>query len=156
MAKKYIVTLSSQERQELEAIVRKQTIAAFKRQRALVLLKADTQGEAWTDERIASVAGCSTRSIEHIREKFVKEGLCATLDRKKRATPPTAPILDGAGVARVTALACSVPPEGRSRWTLQLLADKLIELQIVETISDETVRRTLKKTNSNRTVRRAG
>lgn len=155
MAKKYIVTLTDEECQQLRSLIDTGKTQAYRIKHANVLLKADGR-EGWTDQRIAEAFGCSVRTVENIRQRFVTQGLEAALDRKKRETPPTEPILDGAKQARLTALACSEPPEGRSRWTLQLLADELIRLEIVESISDETVRRSLKKTSFSHTARRAG
>lgn len=155
MNKKYIVTLTDEECQDLHKIVSIGKTQAYRIKHANVLLKADSR-EGWTDEQIAEAYGCSVRTVEHIRQRFVLHGLPVALERKQRETPPIPPLLDGAGQARLTALACSTPPDGRTRWTLQMLADELVCLNIVDSISDETVRRDLKKTNSNRIVKRAG
>jgi transposase len=114
-----------------------------------VLLQADQSktGPGWTDERIAEGLGVTTRSVERIRRRFVEEGLASALERKKQRRPSTPRRLDGAKEAKLTALCCSKAPNGRRRWTLRLLADRLVELNIVESISYETVRRTLKKTS---------
>ena len=100
-----------------------------------------------TDEEVAAMFGVHENTVRSIRERFVTEGLESAIDRKKRAEPPCEPKLDGAGQARLTALACSSPPAGRARWTLCLLGDRLVELKIVDSISMETVRKALKKTN---------
>src|SRR5262249_11304531 len=117
-----------------------------------ILLKADAAagGPAWTDDRIAEAVEVTLRTVERVRQRFVEQGLEAALVRKKQDRPSRERKLDGADEARLIALACSEPPQGRSAWTLQLLADKLVELRVVDTISDETVRQVLKKTNSSR------
>jgi transposase len=149
--KKYIVKLTEEERAELERVGSgkngKQNIAAWKVVRAKVLLKCD-QGEfgpQWPDERLAAAFDLSVRCIEKWRQRAVEEGPLAVLERKPRLTPPTLPKLDGEGEAQLTKLACSTPPQGRSRWTLRLLAEQLVELEVVESISHETVRQVLKK-----------
>jgi hypothetical protein len=146
MNKKYIVRLTPEEREGLEKTVKKGKGAASRIKHANILLKADADGPAWCDERIADAFSVHPLTVRNVRERTVLEGLDAALNPKRRATPPTAPILDGAGEARVIALACSTPPEGRTRWTLHLLADKIVELKIADAISHETVRKTLKKT----------
>lgn len=147
MNKKYIVRLSEEERGELERLITKGKAAVYKIRHAHILLKADADGPAWTDPRIAEAFSCHARTVEGIRRRFVEQGTRAALNRKKRAMPPREKILDGAKEARLIALSCSQPPKGRGRWTLHLLADRMVELEIVESISHETVRRTLKKTN---------
>jgi transposase len=147
MPKKYIVRLTRPERQGLEDLVNKGQAAAYKIKHAHILLKADADGPAWIDAAIADAFCCHIGTVEGIRKRFVLEGLDAALGRKKRAFPPRERILDGAKEARLLALSCSQPPPGRSRWTLELLADKLVALNIVDSISYQTVRRTLKKTN---------
>jgi len=123
--------------------------AARKLTHARVLLQADqsTDGPGWTDERIGEALGVTPRTIEQIRRRFVEEGLEASLEPKKRPCPPVERMLDGAKEAKLVAVCCSKPPEGRRRWTLRLLADRLVELNIVDSICYETVRRTLKKTS---------
>ena len=156
MAKYYIVRLTDEERTELEAIITrgKKTVTKFKH--AQILLLADVNGPARTDEQIAAAVFCHPNTVARIRQRCVEDGLEAALERKKQAHPSRQPSLDGAGEARLIALGCSSPPEGRAAWTLQLLADKLVELKIVESISLETVRTVLKKTNFGRTCRNAG
>ena len=150
--KKYKVTLTPEERKSLQDMVAAGKGASKKLLHARILLKADAspKGPAWIDARIAEAFEVSTRTIERLRERFVEQGLDAALGRKPQDRPSREAVLDGKAEARLIALACSAPPQGRARWTLRLLADRLVELEIVETISTETVRRTLKKTNSSR------
>jgi transposase len=150
--KKYKVTLTADERQCLHALVSAGKGAALKLTRARILLKADAApgGPAWTDVRIAEAIEVNRTTVEQVRQRFVEQGLDAALVRKKQARPSRERKLDGAGEARLIALACSEPPLGRAGWTLRLLADRLVELEVVETISTETVRQTLKKTSSSR------
>jgi len=150
--KKYKVTLAADERQSLQALVSKGKAAAKKLMHARILLKADAaaEGPAWTDDQIAEAVAVNRRTVEHVRQRFVEQGLEAALVRKKQDRPSRERKLDGAGEARLITLACSKPPQGRATWTLRLLADRLVELQIVASISTETVRQVLKKTNSSR------
>jgi transposase len=145
--KKYIVRLTSEERERLQDLISKGKTKAYRIRHAHILLKADLDGPAWLDRAIAEAFSCNRSTVEGIRKRFVLEGLDSALERKKRAEPPTERILDGAKEARLIALACSEPPAGRSRWTLQLLADELVALNVVESISYRTVQRTLKKTS---------
>jgi len=149
-AKKYKVTLTDEERQELTTLVKKGKSAARKQTRARILLLADDSepGSCWSDDRIVEALGISRRTVERTRQKCVESGLEAALNHK-RTRRPQSRRLDGEAEARLVQLACSETPDGQEHWTMQMLADKLIELEIVETISDETVRTTLKKTNSN-------
>lgn len=151
-AKRYVVKLTSAERIELEALLQKGKAARWKLQRAQALLKCDQgrTGPSWTDARIVDAYGGTTRSLESWRKQAVLQGPLSLLERQARATPPHAPVLDGEKHARLTTLACSKPPKGRARWTLRLLADRLVELQIVASISHECVRQALKKTSSSR------
>jgi len=144
------VQLAADEREHLERITRKGKGAAWRIRRAQALLKCDQgpHGPGWSDERIAEAFGLSVRSVENWRRQAVEEGPESLLEREARSTPPIAPKLDGAGEAQLVKLACSQPPEGRAHWTLRLLAAQLVELEIVESISYETVRRVLKKTPS--------
>jgi transposase len=150
--KKYIVTLSTDERQQLQDLVTTGKAAAKKLAHARVLLKADAAdgGPAWQDQAIADAVEVSVATVERVRRRFVEQGLDAALNRKRRDRPAREIKLDGRAEARLIALACSAPPDGRTQWTLQLLADRLVELRVVDTISDETVRRALKKTRSSR------
>src|SRR5882757_318295 len=145
--KKYIVRLTEEERKGLMVVVSKGRASARKIGHAQVLLKVDADGPNWTDEEGAGAFGIRANKVRDIRQRFVEEGLAAAVERKRRAEPPTPRTLDGAGGARLIALACGEPPEGRARWTLRLLAGKMVELAIVDGISHETVRRTLKKTS---------
>ena len=149
MAKKYVLKLTLEERVELQQLVKKAKTAAWKIQRAQALLKCDQSpdGPAWKDEDIAEAHGCTTRSLESWRKQAVEQGPLSLLERKPRLTPPNAPKFDGEKEARLTALACSKPPKGFARWSLRLLAEHLVELEIVDTVSHETVRRAMKKTN---------
>jgi transposase len=151
--KKYKVTLTADERQSLHNLVAAGKAAAQKLAHARLLLKADAapDGPAWTDARIAEAVEVNRTTVEQVRQRFVEQGLEAALVRKKQDRPSRERKLDGAGEARLITLACSAPPQGRAAWTLRLLADRLVELQVVETISTETVRQGLKKTNSSRT-----
>lgn len=147
MNKKYIVRLEPQEREDLQKLVSKGKSAARKLTHARILLQADVskEGPKWSDEQIAESLGVTTRTVEHVRQRGVEQGLEAALERRKRKQSPTPRILDGAKEAQLVAICCSKPPEGRRRWTLCLLADRLVELNIVESISSDTVGRTLKK-----------
>jgi transposase len=151
--KRYLVTLTADERQHLRKLVSAGKRSARTLTRARILLQADQAGggPAWEDARIAEALGCGHRTVERVRQRFVEEGLDAALTHKPQERPSRERKLDGAAEARLIALACSKPPTGRARWTLKLLADKLVELEVVESVSDETVRRTLKKTSSSRT-----
>ena len=146
--KKYIGTLTAEEREQLHALISKGKAAAYRQRHARVLLKADQgpQGEKWTDAEIARALDVGTSTIERLRKRFLEEGLEACLQRKEQKNRK-ARKFDGAAEARLTALACSAPPEGRERWTLKLLADELVALEVVDSVSPETVRRTLKKTS---------
>jgi transposase len=145
MNKKYIVRLSDEERSPLTELTRKGKAAAYKIRHAQILLKADTNGPAWTDERIAESFSVSLNTVQGVRQRLVEQGLEAALNRKQQVRPSRSPRLDGEGEARLIALRCSEPPAGHARWTLRLLADQAVALDIVETISHETVRQTLKK-----------
>ena len=147
MNKKYIVRLTATERQDLESMVKKGKTAAYKIKHANILLAGNVDGPAWPDGRIARAFSCHPRTVENVRRRLVLEGLEAALQRKPQIRPSREPKLDGKGQARLTALACSQPPKGRDRWTLKLLADELVRLEVVDSICDQTVRRTLKKTN---------
>ena len=150
--KKYKVTLTAEERQQLHELIAAGKAAAQKLAHARVLLKADAApgGPAWPDSRIAEAVEVSVATIERVRQRFVEQGLEAALGRKKQDRPSRERKLDGRAAARLIARACSRPPAGRACWTMQLLADQLVELQVVDSVSDETVRRVLKKTNSSR------
>jgi transposase len=148
MGKRYIVRLSDEERTHLTVLLGKKVLAAQKRKRIQVLLKADASadGPAWIDSRIAEAYDVSVVTVENLRKSYVLEGLEATVERKKQCRPSRQPVLDGAKEARLVALCCGTVPAGHGRWTLRMLADKLVELNVVESISHETVRQALKKT----------
>lgn len=149
MNKKYRVELAPQQRQQLETLIRSGNAPAQTQTHARILLKADCSegGPAWTDDAIAAACDVSRPTIERVRRAFVTKGLDAALYRKKW-TGPSRRKLDGAQEAQLVAVTCGDPPDGYERWTLVLLADKLIELKVVDSITPETVRRVLKKTNS--------
>jgi transposase len=148
MKKKYIVTLTQEERQMLQAMLSRGKAAARKLMHARILLKADASagGPGWDDDQIAEGLEVGRATVERVRKEFVEEGLDAALERRKprRQYERT---LDGDGEAHLIALACSKAPEGRSRWTLRLLADRMVRLEYVEEVSKDTVSRVLKKTN---------
>jgi transposase len=146
MNKKYIVSLSQDERQFCKDVIKKLKGSSQKVRRAQILLKVDVGGPAWTDLQISESFDCRVQTVESIRKQFVLEGFEAALERKKRAEPPRPPKLDGKQEAKLIAMRLGKPPQGYGRWTLQLLADQLVELQVVDSISHETVRKTLKKT----------
>jgi hypothetical protein len=145
MNKKYIVRLTDEERAICEATIKKGTGKSEKLRRATILLKADADGPAWDDAKISEAVGCRTRTVENVRQAFVLEGFEGALVRKKRALPPTPKLLDGVGEAKLIAMRLGKPPAGYGHWTLRLLADQMVELEMVESISPETVRQTLKK-----------
>lgn len=150
MNKKYIVRLTTGERQHLEAMVKRGRGQAYKIKHANILLATDAGGPNWPDEKVSQAFCCDLCTVANVRRRFVEEGFGAAIERKKRDKPPTPRILDGAAEARLIALACGAPPEGRARWTLELLAGKIVELKIAPSVSGQTVRRTLKKMNSSR------
>lgn len=146
---KYVVRLTSEERAQLQRLISVGKASARKLLHARILLQADQgpEGPAWKDEQIAEGLSAHPRTVANVRQRLVEQGLEAALDRKKQARPSRQRTLDGKAEARLIALRCGEPPEGRTRWTLQLLADKLVELDVVESVSYETVRRVLKKTS---------
>jgi hypothetical protein len=146
MQKIYVVRLTDQERVELRSVVKKLKGTGQKVRRAQILLKADADGSNWTDERIAEAFSCRTRTVERLRQRLVERGFDETLHRVERAQPPVEKLLTGAQEARIIATRLGPPPKGYANWSLRLLARKVVELQIVDSVSHETVRRTLKKT----------
>lgn len=154
--RKHIVTLTSEERKCLAGLVSSGQDKAYRIKHANILLMADENGPNLPSQEIAKAFSCHLNTVSGICQRFVEQGLEAALDRKKRKTPPTPKKLDGRGEAKLIALACRKPPDGSSRWALRLLADELVELGIVESISYETVRRVLKKMSLNRTCGNAG
>jgi hypothetical protein len=145
MYKKYIVRLSDAERGVCQEVIKKLTGSSQKARRAQMLLKADADGPAWPDAKIAEAFNCRVQTIENVRKRLVTEGFELALEGKKRQTPPTPPKLDGAAEAKLIAMRLGKPPAGYGCWTLQLLADELVALEVVDSISHETVRKTLKK-----------
>jgi hypothetical protein len=144
--KKYIVRLTDSEREICYEVSRKLKGTGEKVRRAQMLLKADTGGPAWTDARIADAFSCRTKTVENVRQRFVELGFEQTLNRKTSPTAGAKKLLDGNEEAKVIAMRLGSPPAGYGKWTLRLLARKVVELEIVKTISHETVRQTLKKT----------
>ena len=156
MAVKYVVRLAPEERSRLEGLVSKGKTQAYRMKHAHILLAVDADGPGWTNEQTAEAFHCNANTVTNVRQRFVEGGLEAALERKKQEKPSRRPVLDGEGEARLIAIACGPPPEGRARWTLKMLAARLVELEVVDSISDQTVRRTLKKTRRNRTCASAG
>ena len=146
MVKKYVVRLSDEERAKCHEIIKKLKGNSEKVRRARILLQADANGPSWADEQIASAYHCRVQTVENLRKRLVTEGFERALERKKREKPPTPPKLDGQGEAQLIAMRLGKPPKGFGKWTLQLLADELVKLEIVDSICPETVRKTLKKT----------
>lgn len=146
-SKKYIVTMTTQEREQLHGLISKGKAAAYKQRHARILLKTDQgeHGEHWTDMEIVEALEVNVSTVERLRQRFVEEGFEAALERKeqKHRAPKK---IDGRAEAHLVALSCSEPPHGRKRWTLQLLADQLVTLEVVDSVCPETVRKTLKKT----------
>jgi hypothetical protein len=147
MNKKYIVRLTESERSGLEALVSKGMASARKLTHARILLKVDADGPKWNDEKTAEALEIHENTVREARERFVMGGVEAALNRKKQIHPSRFRALDGSGEAHLIAVACSDPPAGRVRWTLRLMAKRLVELKVVDAISHETVRQTLKKTS---------
>lgn len=143
---KYVVRLTEEERQSLQALLSRKRVAADRALRARILLKADLDADAWSDPEIAEALDVGLSTIHRLRQRLVEDGLEAALSRRSMSRDRL-PKLDGAKEARLIAIACGPAPEGRARWTLRLLADKLVELEVVDSIATETVRQTLKKTN---------
>jgi transposase len=146
MQKKYIVRLTDEERETLRLVIKKLRGSSQKVRRAQILLKADADGPHWTDQKIAEAFSCRTKTVENIRQRLVTEGFAVTLNGKQRETPPRPKRLDGKQEAQVIALRLGKPPKGFANWSLRLLANHVVELGIVETVSHETLRQTLKKT----------
>ena len=147
MVKRFIVELTEAERDELKSIVRKGKGRAYRIKHANILLKADANSEGWSDKRISEAFSCHVNTVANVRQRWVESGPEAALGRKKQDDTTRRRLVDGNAEAKIIALRCSNPPEGHSRWTLQLLADRLVELKVFDSICPETVRKTLKKTN---------
>jgi transposase len=146
MQKKYIVRLTQDERETCREVIRKLKGTSQKVRRAQILLKADADGPEWTDRQIAEAFSCRTKTVENIRQRFVEQGFEQTLERKKSTAEPPNKLLDGEQEAKIIATRLGPPPAGYGSWTLRLLAREVVELEIVDSISHETVRQTLKKT----------
>ena len=146
MQKKYIVRLSDEEREVLRDVVGKLKGSSQKVKRAQILLKADIEGPNWTDQKIAEAFNCRRQTVEEVRRRLVERGFDETLQGAKPEKPATPKLLDGNQEAKIIALLLGRPLKGYANWTLRLLARKVVELEIVDSISHETVRRTLKKT----------
>ena len=158
MSPRYRVTLTEKERKELEALTRRGKTHARRviRGRALLLCDAGPNGPAWKVSDVAEALGITSRTIEHLKRRFVEDGLDVALERKPREKPPREVVFDGAFEARLLALACSEAPEGHQRWTVRLLADKVVELNIAASVSHMTIQRALKKMNLNLTSGNTG
>jgi transposase len=158
MPPRYRVTLTEEERKELEFITQsgKTHAKRFIHARALLLCDASDDGPSWNVADVATALGVTSRTIEHLKKRFVEDGFEAALNRKQREKPPREATFDGAFEARLIALACSGAPEGRHRWTVRLLADKAVELRFAESVSHMTVQRVLKKTNLSLTSANTG
>jgi len=146
MRKKYVVRLTDAEREILTGLLTRQRVAAQKVRRARILLKADADGSNWTDAKIAEAFDCRTRSVESLRERLVREGFEVALHGKPKSRVRSK-VLDGEQEAKIIALRLGLPPKGFANWTLRLLAERAVALEIVESVSYETLRRTLKKTS---------
>lgn len=145
MKKIYIVRLSSEERSFLEGVIRRFKGSSQRVRRAQILLKADVDGPGWTDQKIADAFDCRRKTVENVRESLVTDGFEVALNGKKRELPPREKLLSGEQEAKLIAVRLGSPPDGFANWSLRLLAEQLVELEIVDSISHETVRRTLKK-----------
>jgi transposase len=151
MNKKYIVRLIADERKELEKLVSQGKTQAYRIKHAHILLAIDAAGPNWPDRQAAQAYQCHENTVRNVRQRFVEQGLPAALERKQQQAPSRKRILDGEKEARLISIACSTPPKGRAKWTVQMLADELVGLKVVDGVSGQTVWRTLKKTNLNLT-----
>lgn len=151
MNKKYIVRLTTKEREHLKNLTKKGKTQAYRIQHAHILLAIDADGPNWPDHQVAKAYKCHQNTVRNVRQRFVEQDLEAALERKKQEAPSRQKIIDGEAEARLITIACSTPPEGYAKWTMQMLADELVALQVVDSVSSQTVWRTLKKTNLNLT-----
>jgi len=141
----YIVRLSSEERSLLEEVIKRFKGSSQRVRRAQILLKADVNGPGWTDQKIADAFDCRRKTVENVRESLVTDGFEVALNGKKRELPPRKKLLSGEQEAKLIAVRLGSPPDGFANWSLRLLAEQIVELEIIDSISHETVRRTLKK-----------
>ncbi len=151
MNKKYIVRLTAEERKELKDLVNKGKTQAYRIKHANILLAVDADGPNWPDHQAAKAYKCHQNTVVNVRQRFVEQGFEDALERKKQQSASRKRIIDGESEARLISIACSTPPKGCAKWTMQMLADELIVLKVVDSISGQTVWRTLKKTNLNLT-----
>jgi len=151
MNKKYIVRLTAEEQKELENLVKKGKTQAYRMKHANILLAIDADGPNWSDYRAAKAYKCHQNTVRNVRQRFVEQGFQSALERKEQQVLSRKRIIDGEKEARLISIACSAPPKGRAKWTMQMLADELVVLKVVDSISGQTVWRTLKKTNLNLT-----
>jgi len=151
MNKKYIVRLTAEEKKELENLVKKGKTQAYRIKHANILLAVDAGGPNWPDNQVAKAYKCHQNTVINVRQRFVEQGFEAALERKKQQVPSRKRIIDGEKEAKLISIACSKPPQGSAKWTMEMLADKLIALKVVDSVSGQTVWRTLKKTNLNLT-----
>jgi transposase len=147
MNKKYIVRLTAEEKKELENLVKKGKIQAYRIKHANILLAVDADGPNWPDYQAAKAYKCHQNTVVNVRRRFVEQGFEAALERKKQQAPSRKRIIDGEKEAKLISIACSKPPQGSAKWTMEMLADKLVALKVVDSVSGQTVWRTLKKTN---------
>lgn len=147
MNKKYIVQLTAEEKKELENLVKKGKTQAYRIKHANILLAVDADGPNWPDHQVAKAYKCHQNTVVNVRQRFVEQGFQAALERKKQQAPSRKRIIDGENEARLISIACSKPPEGSAKWTMQMLADELVALKVVDCVSGQTVWRALKKMN---------
>ena len=147
MNKKYIVRLTAEERKELENLVKKGKTQAYRIKHANILLAVDADGPNWPDHQAAKAYKCHQNTVVNVRQRFVEQGFQAALERKRQQAPSRKRIIDGENEARLISIACSKPPEGSAKWTMQMLADELVALKVVDCVSGQTVWRALKKMN---------
>ena len=147
MNKKYIVRLTAEEQKELENLVKKGKTQAYRIKHANILLAIDADGPNWPDHQTSKAYKCHENTVRNVRRRFVEQGLEAALERKEQQVLSRKRIIDGENEARLISIACSSPPKGCAKWTMQMLADELVVLKVVDSVSGQTVWRTLKKTN---------
>jgi len=147
MNKKYIVRLTAKEREELENLVKKGKTQAYRIKHAHILLAVDADGLNWPDDPTAKAYQCHQNTVVNVRQRFVEQGFEAALERKQQQVPSRPRIIDGEKEAKLISIACSTPPEGSAKWTMAMLADELVALKVIDSVSGQTVWRTLKKTN---------